>query len=46
MSDADPNAPQNARRGWKVDEDWASLVVGLALLLLILAEVIVNAWVP
>lgn len=45
MSDDDQEA-RAARRPPGIDEDWASVVVGLGLLALILLGVVTNAWVP
>jgi hypothetical protein len=40
-------APVEAKSaGLRINEDWAATAVGLILVLLVLARVIVKAWIP
>jgi hypothetical protein len=41
-----PAPAQAEGRGWRINEDWAATAVGLILVLLVLARVIVKAWIP
>jgi hypothetical protein len=41
-----PAPAEAASRGLRINEDWAATAVGIILVLLVLARVIVKAWIP
>ena len=42
----EPAPAQAEARGLRINEDWLATAVGLVLVLLVLARVIVKAWIP
>jgi hypothetical protein len=42
----EPAPAQADGRGLRINEDWLATAVGLILVLLVLARVIVKAWIP